>query len=65
MLIEEIQAQVAASSAAMRDVRNELAKVVVGQEAIIQRLLIAILADGHVLIEHSGKRSCRRRCRPS
>ena len=51
MLIEEIQAQVAASSAAMRDVRNELAKVVVGQEAIIQRLLIAILADGHVLIE--------------
>jgi MoxR-like ATPase len=51
VLIEEIQIQVAESSAAMRDVRRELAKVVVGQDAVIKRLLIAILADGHVLIE--------------
>lgn len=51
MLIEEIQKQVAESSAVMNDVRRELAKVVVGQDAIIKRLLIAILADGHVLIE--------------
>ena len=51
MLIEEIQQEVAESSATLRDVRQELAKVVVGQDVIISRLLIAILADGHTLIE--------------
>ncbi|MDI3504298.1 MAG: MoxR-like ATPase [Candidatus Cloacimonadota bacterium] len=51
VLIEEIQAQVAESSAALKEVRCELGKAVIGQDAIIKRLLIAILADGHVLIE--------------
>jgi len=51
VLIEEIQAQVAESSAALKDVRREIGKAVIGQDAIISRLLIAILADGHVLIE--------------
>lgn len=51
MLIEEIQEQVANSSASLRLVREEIAKAVIGQDAIISRLLIAILADGHVLIE--------------
>lgn len=51
MLIEEIQTQVTESSAALRDVRHEMGKAVIGQDAIISRLLIAILADGHVLIE--------------
>jgi MoxR-like ATPase len=51
VLIEEIQAQVTESSTALRDVRHELGKAVIGQDAIISRLLIAILADGHVLIE--------------
>ena len=32
-------------------VRNEIAKVIVGQEAMIEMLVAAILADGHVLIE--------------
>ncbi|MDD3535882.1 MAG: MoxR family ATPase [Candidatus Cloacimonetes bacterium] len=51
MLIEEIQQEVAQSSATLRDVRRELAKAIVGQDAIIDHLLVAILADGHVLIE--------------
>jgi MoxR-like ATPase len=51
VLIEEIQEQVAQSSAALKNVRKEIATAVVGQDAIISRLLIAILADGHVLIE--------------
>jgi MoxR-like ATPase len=51
VLIEETQAQVAESSAALKDVRREIGKAVIGQDAIISRLLIAILADGHVLIE--------------
>jgi MoxR-like ATPase len=32
-------------------VRAEVGKVLVGQEAMIQRLLIALLADGHILLE--------------
>ncbi len=32
-------------------IREEIAKVVVGQEQIVDRLLIAILCSGHVLIE--------------
>jgi len=50
-LIEEIREKVTQSSAHLTEVRTEIAKTVVGQDAIISRLLIAILADGHVLIE--------------
>ncbi|MES2800833.1 MAG: MoxR family ATPase [Bacteroidota bacterium] len=31
--------------------RQEVAKVIVGQEYMVERLLIALLADGHVLLE--------------
>lgn len=51
MLIDEIQAKVSESSASLRVIREEIAKAVIGQDKIISRLLIAILADGHVLIE--------------
>ncbi len=33
------------------DVRTQIAKAVVGQDAIVDRLLIAMLAQGHVLLE--------------
>jgi MoxR-like ATPase len=36
---------------AVQKIRSEIAKVIVGQEAMIDLLLAAILADGHVLIE--------------
>jgi MoxR-like ATPase len=32
-------------------IKQEIAKVIVGQDAMIDQLLVAILADGHVLIE--------------
>ncbi len=32
-------------------IRNEIAKAVIGQEEVIERMLVAILADGHVLLE--------------
>ncbi len=51
MLIEAIQSKVEQSSAVLSEVRSEIAKVIVGQHEIIDRLLIGILADGHVLIE--------------
>jgi MoxR-like ATPase len=36
---------------AVQKVRSEIAKVIVGQDAMIELMLAAILADGHVLIE--------------
>jgi len=51
VFIDEIQAKVMESSASLRVIRQEIAKAVIGQDKIISRLLIAILADGHVLIE--------------
>ncbi|MEM7198860.1 MAG: AAA family ATPase [Planctomycetota bacterium] len=38
-------------SAFLRDVRREVGAVVVGQEALLDGLLIGLLADGHVLLE--------------
>ena len=32
-------------------IRQELSKVIVGQERLIDRLLLALLCDGHVLLE--------------
>ena len=36
---------------AVAGIKSELAKVIVGQEAFINYLIVALLADGHVLIE--------------
>src|SRR6266705_4731986 len=38
-------------NAALQHVREEIGKVIVGQTQMIDLLLAAILADGHVLIE--------------
>ncbi len=51
MLIEEIHRRVLDSSAVLDEVRSEIARVIVGQETIINRLLIGMLSNGHVLIE--------------
>lgn len=49
--IERVNQQVLESSAILDILRAEIAKVIVGQESIINRLLIGMLANGHVLIE--------------
>ncbi|GAA4302338.1 MoxR family ATPase [Compostibacter hankyongensis] len=38
-------------SAAVQEIKREMARVIVGQEAMIELLIAAVLADGHVLIE--------------
>ncbi len=42
---------VAAASTWVQPLRSEIARVIVGQSELIDKLLIAILADGHVLLE--------------
>ncbi|MBN2004685.1 MAG: MoxR family ATPase [Anaerolineae bacterium] len=49
--IQEINEQVRQEAVFVQDLLAEIGKVIVGQEKLIQRLLIGILADGHILIE--------------
>ena len=35
----------------MEEIKRELKRVIVGQDALIERLLVALLANGHVLLE--------------
>src|SRR6478735_10430851 len=47
----EITTSVAQLNDAVSKIKNEIGKVIVGQEQMIDLLIAALLADGHVLIE--------------
>ena len=49
--LDQRNAEVAAEALFMQDLLSEVNKVMVGQEALVMRVLIALLADGHVLLE--------------
>jgi MoxR-like ATPase len=49
--VEEINARVRQEAAFITDLRAEIGRVVVGQDRLISRLLIGLLASGHILIE--------------
>jgi MoxR-like ATPase len=49
--VQEINERVQREAAFIGSLLDEIAKVIVGQERLIARLLIGLLADGHVLIE--------------
>jgi MoxR-like ATPase len=48
---EPVIAPVAEESRVFTEVAEEISKVIVGQRAMLDRLLVALLADGHVLLE--------------
>jgi len=43
--------EVNAASTWVQPLRHEIGRVIVGQQALVERLLVALLADGHVLLE--------------
>ncbi len=49
--VKQIGERVSRESALLTRVRAELGRVIVGQEALIDRLLLALLCNNHVLIE--------------
>ncbi len=49
--ITALNERIAESSLFIEDVRKEIGKVVVGQSYMVDRLLIGLLTDGHVLLE--------------
>ena len=51
MDITTLNTQVQQESLFLQDLKREVGKVIVGQEALIEKMLVALLADGHLLIE--------------
>lgn len=49
--IEETNAKIQAESGFLDDMNAEISKVIVGQKYMIDRLMIGLLANGHVLLE--------------
>jgi MoxR-like ATPase len=49
--IQEVNAKIREASASIKDLIREIGKVIVGQQYLVDRLLMALLADGHILIE--------------
>ena len=48
---ESLKAQTGEVSAWIQKLRAEIGRVIVGQEALVERLIIGLLANGHVLLE--------------
>ena len=51
MDITTLNKQVQEESLFLQDLKREISKVIVGQEALVEKMLVALLADGHILIE--------------
>lgn len=49
--IETLGQQIQIDSAFLDDIRNETGKIIVGQKNMIDKLLIGLLSEGHILLE--------------
>jgi MoxR-like ATPase len=49
--IQEVNAKIREANSSLKDLTREIGKVIVGQQYLVDRLLMALLADGHILIE--------------
>ena len=49
--VRELNAQVQREAIFLQDLLTEINKVMVGQEKLVERVLIGLLADGHILLE--------------
>lgn len=51
MTTEQLQEKISETSGWISGVKNEMAKVLVGQEDLVDRLLVGLLCNGHILLE--------------
>ncbi len=51
MDIDELAVAVKQANVKFKNVKDEIGKVIVGQSDMVDRLLLALLADGHILLE--------------
>ncbi|MBI4679424.1 MAG: MoxR family ATPase [Elusimicrobia bacterium] len=49
--IKEINKRVSEESQFVTEIKREIARVIVGQEEIVDRVIVGLLANGHILIE--------------
>ena len=49
--VQDINQQVAQEANLLQRLMGEIRKVIVGQDELVQRLMIGLLADGHILLE--------------
>ena len=49
--VQQIKDRVAEKAEKIHQLRSEVAKVIVGQEEMVSRLLVGLLSDGHILLE--------------
>ena len=49
--IQKLQEKIREVSSFLQPLKTEIGRIIVGQEYLIDRLLLAIIADGHVLLE--------------
>jgi len=49
--IRELNERIQKESVFVREMRNELRRVVVGQDQVVERILVGLLGDGHILLE--------------
>ena len=49
--MQELQDEVRLAAAPLQLVRQEMGRIVSGQEKLVERLLLALISDGHALLE--------------
>ena len=49
--LEELKAELQQATIPLQAVRNEVGRIVSGQKGLVDRLLLALISDGHVLLE--------------
>lgn len=49
--VQELNQKIARESALLRTIADEVKKVIIGQDVLIERLLVALVCHGHILIE--------------
>ena len=49
--IQELQGRIREVSAFIQPLKTEIGRVIVGQEHLVNRLILSLIADGHVLLE--------------
>ena len=49
--IQELQEEVRLHSAPLQLIKSEMGRIIAGQGKLVDRLLLALIADGHVLLK--------------
>ena len=49
--IQELQEQVRLQAVPLQLIKTEMGRIIAGQEKLVERLLLAMISDGHVLLE--------------